>query len=150
MELVSALDRNLILTKDESKNKKEIVTKLTNLLYEEGYINDIEQFIEDVYEREKIAPTGIGNHIAIPHGKSKTVNKPAVAVAVLNNEIEWESIDDKDVKVVVLLAASHDNQGAQDHLKLLSAVARKLGKSAVTEDLYKAKTTEDVVLALAE
>lgn len=150
MELVSALDEKLILTADDSENKDEILTKLTDLLYEEGYISNSEKFMEDVYEREDIAPTGIGNHIAIPHGKSESVIKPAVAIGVLNNEIEWESIDDTKVKVVVLLAASHDNQGAQDHLKLLSAVARKLGKSSVTEELYKAQTTDDVVSVLAE
>lgn len=150
MELASALDKNLILTADDSKNKDEILTKLTDSLYNEGYIMNTEKFIEDVYEREKLSPTGIGNHIAIPHGKSEAVIKPAIAIGVLNNEIEWESIDNTKVKVVVLLAASHDNQGAQDHLKLLSAVARKLGKSSVTEELYKAQTTDEVVSALGE
>lgn len=59
--------------------------------------------------------TGIGNLLAIPHGKSKSVQKPGVAIATLNNKVEWESLDNDGAQIVFLIAIGTEN--SKDHLK---------------------------------
>ncbi len=101
--------------------------------------------MKDVYEREAVGQTGIGNYIAIPHGKSAYVKEIGVAIGVLNEEIPWETLDGKGVKGIILFAVGDDTEGAQQHLKLLSLFARKLGNDEVTAALLKAKEPQQVI-----
>ena len=103
----------------------------------------------NIYAREEEGQTGIGNYIAIPHGKSPYVDRIGVAIGVTENEIPWESLDGKGVKGIILFAVGDDNEGAQEHLKLLSLFARKLGNDEVIEQLIQAKDADEVVAAFS-
>ena len=94
--------------------------------------------------------TGIGEHIAIPHGRSETVRRNGVAIAVLNHEIEWESLDDTGAKVVVLLTVGASGEGSSEHLRMLSLFSRKMAKSEVVTALLQAKTVDDVIAAFQD
>ena len=120
---------------------------LANAFYQEGYIGDVDEFVKSVYEREAEGATGIGNHVAIPHGKSQTVKKNGVAIAILEHEIAWESLDDTGAKVVVLFDVGDDSEGAKEHLRMLSLFAKKLGKDSVIDALLKANSVDEVVAA---
>ena len=120
---------------------------LANAFYQEGYIGDVDEFVKSVYEREAEGATGIGNHVAIPHGKSQTVKKNGVAIAILEHEIAWESLDDTGAKVVVLFDVGVDSEGAKEHLRMLSLFAKKLGKDSVIDALLKANSVDEVVAA---
>lgn len=90
--------------------------------------------------------TGIGNLLAIPHGKSKSVQKPGVAIATLNNKVEWESLDNDGAQIVFLIAIGTEN--STDHLKLLSQIARKLGNDEINSKLLNAKRKEEIIQVL--
>ncbi|WP_207940666.1 PTS system, fructose-specific IIA component [Enterococcus sp. DIV2402] len=147
MEVKEIIDLKTVKTHMQAKSKDEALTELANLLLESGYITDIPSFIKDIYAREAEGQTGIGNYIAIPHGKSAAVKKIGVAIGINDTEIPWETLDGKGVKGIILFAVGNDNDGAQNHLKLLSLFARKLGNDEVVENLLQAKTAAEVKAA---
>ncbi|WP_368646210.1 PTS sugar transporter subunit IIA [Alkalibacterium putridalgicola] len=147
MEGISVMDPKVIKTNMQANNKEDALNQLATLLKEAGYISSIEGYLKDVYEREEEGMTGIGNFIAIPHGKSQHVNEIGVAIGTLNEEISWETLDGKGVKGIVLFAVGNDSEGANQHLKLLSLFARKLGNDDVVSSLLNAKNTSEVINA---
>ncbi|KRM84163.1 PTS system fructose-specific IIA component [Limosilactobacillus coleohominis DSM 14060] len=150
LTLNSILDRKTIVTGLNATNKNEVIESLANKFKNAGYIESVDDFVKAVYEREQEGATGIGNHVAIPHGKSETVKKNGVAIAILNKEIPWESLDDTGAKVVVLFDVGDDSEGAKEHLKMLSMFAKKLGKDEVIEKLLNAQSADDVVASFEE
>lgn len=150
MEFTDVLDKRQIVTQLDVNSKDEVFNRLADCFVETGVIDNKEQFIKDVYEREKIGVTGIGNYIAIPHGRSESVKKPGVAIALLDHEIEWESLDDTGAKVVILFAVGADDEGANEHLKLLAMFSKRLGNDAIIQRLFKANTVDDVMASFLE
>ena len=112
-------------------------------------MSDKDAFLQDVLEREKISTTGIGNGIAIPHGKSASVIETTVAIGRLTEETEWESVDDKPVKLVVLLAVN-DEDRTGNHVRLLSQMARKLASEESCKRLLNAESTEEIIRIFSE
>ena len=147
MDIKEVLNPNTILTNVNVNSKDDVFQLLTDCFIKEGYINNKDQFIKDVYERESIGVTGIGNYIAIPHGRSEAVEKPGVAIAILENEVEWESLDETGAKVVIMFAVGADNEGAMEHLKLLSMFSKRLGDDAVISKLFNSQSVDDVLNA---
>lgn len=147
MEVTATMDEKLIKTQMTASNKQDALEQLAKLLKNENYISDIKGFLADVYKREEVGVTGIGNYIAIPHGKSSYVNEAGVAIGILSEEIEWETMDGKGVKGIILFGVGDDNESAQSHLKMLSLFARKLGNDEVTEAMLNAESSEDVIQA---
>lgn len=145
MEVQEFLNPDIIKVGLEGNNKDSVLRELAELLKEADYIDDVKVFLEDIYKREEEGETGIGNYIAIPHGKSSTVKKIGVAIGVLNNEIEWETLDGNGVKVVILFSVGNGKDGAMVHLRLLSKFAQKLGNDDVVNNLIKSKNINDVI-----
>ncbi|MBF8807410.1 MAG: PTS sugar transporter subunit IIA [Enterococcus lacertideformus] len=148
-EVSQIIDQKNIKTDLASATKDEVLKELATLLLQNNYITDVNGFIKDVYTREEEGQTGIGNYIAIPHGKSPYADKIGVAIGVTENEIPWESLDGKGVKGIILFAVGDNNQGAQEHLKLLSLFAKKLGNDEVIKRLIQAKDKDEVVAAFS-
>lgn len=149
MNVTEILNSQIIKTHLQVKTKEEVLNELACMLKENDYITNQEGFIKDVYAREAEGQTGIGNYIAIPHGKSSYVKKIGVAIATTDHEIPWESLDDQGVKVIILFAVGDDIQGAQEHLKLLSLFARKIGNDEVVSKLLHAEDPNAVLSAFA-
>ncbi|MBP1042472.1 PTS sugar transporter subunit IIA [Vagococcus sp. BWB3-3] len=149
MEVSDIIDLKTVRTNMQAKTKEEVLQELAASLLDNGYITEIEGFIADIYAREAEGKTGIGNYIAIPHGKSAYVNKIGVAIGISQEEIPWESLDDQGVKGIILFAVGNDTDGATNHLKLLSLFARKLGNDEVVESLLKASSAAEVLAAFA-
>lgn len=127
----------------EAKTKDEVLRELTTLLYNAGALSDKEAFLDDVYYRERLGSTGIGNGIAIPHGKSKFVSKTSLAIGRTKTDIEWETLDNKPVRFIILFAVKEENRDSA-HIRLLSQVATKLADDEVCERLQKVKTPEEI------
>lgn len=144
MEFKDILNPETMVTHLKVKNKAEALDFMAGLFVKAGMVSDKEQYIRDVYEREAVGETGVGNHIAIPHGKSKAVVTPGVAIAILEDEIEWESLDDTGAKIIVLFAVGADEEGAKEHLKMLALFSKCMGNDAVVGRLLKADTVEDI------
>lgn len=145
MELKEILDENIIDLQLEVQDKDQALRALSEKLLNHGYIDDIHQFMEDIYQREALGMTGIGNYIAIPHGKSDAVKKVGIAIGKTNKEIKWETLDGKGVRFLFLFAVSNDVDYARNHLVLLSEVARKLGNDKAIAKLQEVETVDELL-----
>ncbi len=148
MEITNILDSRTIQTNMIVSTKQEALEQLSTLLLYAGYISDIENFMKDVYIREAQGQTGIGDYLAIPHGRSASVCKAGVAIGVLDKEIAWETMDGKGVKAIILFCVGIGNTEAKKHLQLLSMVARKVGDEQVVSKLTQATSSDEVIAAL--
>ena len=144
MKVNEILDERIVDLHAHAENKDDILTQLAGKLCKAGYIDNAQAFKDDIYYRESLGCTGIGNYIAIPHGKSDSVTNVGIAIAKLDKEIEWESLDDKGVRLVFLFAVSNDTTYARNHMLLLADVARKLGNDEAVENMLEAETFEDL------
>lgn len=143
MEMKEFLSEHLIDLNLNAKTKEEAIKKLCQRLYDNGYIKNVKDFVADVYEREKEGETGIGQSIAIPHGKSDNVIKTSLAIGK-TEEINWEGEKRQPVEIIILFAVRLvDNTSV--HLKLLSQVASKLGNDEILEKLKRAKQPSEVI-----
>lgn len=149
MTLVDILDEKVIDLEVEGTTKDEILHNLSNRLFESGYINDVEEFIQDIYIREAQGPTGMGNYISIPHGKSKAVTKIGIAIGRSKQFVKWESSMSEsgyqDTNMVFLFCVSDDGDFAANHMMLLAELAGKLGNSYRLEKLQDVKTKQELI-----
>ncbi len=145
MELEEILDERIIKIGLDAGSKDDAIRKMSAILYENGYINDIEDFVKDIYLREQEGVTGIGNGVAIPHGKSGSVTRIGIAIATLKDEIEWETLDGEKVNTIFLFCVSNDTNSARDHLVLLSKVAAKIADDEMLQKISMAKSAQEVV-----
>ncbi|MDI3089705.1 PTS sugar transporter subunit IIA [Priestia megaterium] len=125
MDIIKIINENRIDLHLKAKTKDEALWELAELLENDGALASKEEFIKDVYLREEAGPTGLENHIAIPHGKSAAVLKTSLAIGRTKNEIDWETLDGKPVHCIILFAVRLVDQ-TTTHVKLLSQVASAL------------------------
>ena len=149
MNVAQVLKKENIIAGLSAQSKNEALEKLVQILYEGGYLEDKDAFLADVLHREEISTTGIGNGIAIPHGKSSAVKKTTVAIGRLTSSLEWESVDDKPVELIVLLAVN-DADKTGIHVKLLSEMARKLASEQNCKKLLDAKDAQGIIDVFSE
>lgn len=142
MNLLEILDQDLIKIGLDAQCKDDAIHSLSGMLYKKGNIHDLDSFMQAVYEREAIGETGMGNHIAIPHGLSSEVKKASVAIAKLKQPVEWESLDDEPVELVFLIAASTDEL-EKTHLQMLSQLAAVLAYKEHVDGLLGCADSEE-------
>ena len=143
IDLSKIISKDLLIVDSVSKSKQEVLLELAKLLKKKEYITNAVNFLDDVYLRESEGITGIGNGIAIPHGKSKAVKKTTVAIAVLKNEINWETLDEKGVKVVILFAVQ-DTDATTTHILLLQQVAILLANDNFLDSLKEVSSVDQL------
>ena len=149
MDLKEIVNENLINLDMKAKTKKEAIEELTESLYQEGKVRDREAFVKDVYIREREGKTGLGNHIAIPHGKSDAVAVTSIAFGRTKQDLAWETPDDQPVHVILLFAVRNADKTTL-HLKLLAQVAVALADDAVLEKLLQTTDKKEVLRLLAQ
>ncbi|MGB9803412.1 PTS sugar transporter subunit IIA [Desulfofundulus sp.] len=147
MDIRDLITKQLITLRLLSREKKAIIEELSTLLMENGYLTDLETFVQDVLKREELGTTGIGFGVAIPHAKSAAVKRSALAFARPVCGVEWDSLDGRPVHLVFLIAVPAESAG-NEHLKILSALSRKLIHEDFRRVLQEAKDESDVLAAL--
>ena len=106
---------------------EEAIHLMADCLYENGYLKDKALFCQDVYAREKIYPTCIGNGIGIPHGKSEQVKHTGICILRLNHPILWNrNQDDKEYVDLIFLIAVEETKINAEYLEILADLARNL------------------------
>ncbi len=143
MQITDYLKKECIHVDVPGTDKDEIIRELANLLLTHHPDIDVEEAMGGLFERENVLSTGIGNGIAIPHARLKTCRDVYVAFGLLKEEANFESLDNKPVKLVFLIFFPEDKVNLQ--LKILAKVSRILLKSGVTDRLLNAKTSDDIV-----
>lgn len=148
MNIRSVLSQENVKLELQGRTKDEVLREMSEMLYQNGCITDQEAFVKELYLREEEGITGIGEGIAIPHGKSPIVTKTVVAVGRNLEGIEWETFDDKPVRVVIMFAVR--DVDVSQHVMLLSRVAELLCDKEVTNALLEAKTVEEIIKILGK
>ncbi|KPU83566.1 PTS fructose transporter subunit IIA [Psychromonas sp. PRT-SC03] len=141
MKIESVITRNLICLNLQAKNKKDVLIELVNLLDKAQCLSNKDTFLKDVWARENVANTGFEDGIAIPHAKSKAVLKPAVAVGISKNGIDYGA-DDNEKSNVFFLIASPDG-GDNQHIEVLAQISTKLIEDGFIDKLRNAKSIDE-------
>lgn len=148
MKVLEVLHTDRVDLTLEAATKEETIKKMAELFTQGSLLTDEEAFVSAVLDREIHSTTGVGNGIAIPHGKSEAVKEPAIAFARLTKEIEWQALDEKPVSLIVMLAIPESEQG-DTHLSILSEIAVKLMDEEVITNLNKATNANEIVEILS-
>ncbi|AQT85771.1 PTS system, fructose subfamily, IIA component [Paenibacillus larvae subsp. larvae] len=144
MDLREFIDTDLINLELGTKTKEDTIDALASLMVEKGYVHEKEDYVHEVLEREKRGLTGIGQSIAIPHGKSASVTRTCIAIGRTSNDLEWEAPDQRPVRIVLLFAVEEKHQNTT-HLRLLAAIASALADEELCRGLLTATTKEKVI-----
>lgn len=139
MKILEGMDRKNILLEFMANDKKDAISRLAVQLQENNQLTDLESFIQAVLYREGETTTGVGNGIAVPHGKSSAVIESTVIFAKLTEPLDWDSIDGQPVDMIFMLAIA-DSDKTDGHLKLLANLASKLMDEEFVQQL---RTTTD-------
>jgi len=129
----------------EATDKKQAILELAELMWEHGFIEDLQGLVDATMEREAEYSTGIGMGVGIPHAKSAVVKQPVVAFGKSNKGIEFDSFDGEPVYLVFLIAVPEKSD--KEHLNILSTLSRALMHEEVRDALMRATTPEEVISA---
>ena len=133
---IEAIDLNV-----KAFSKEDIIKKAINLMTKNGNIVDLNEYEKLVFNREQEGTTGIGEGIAIPHGKGNCVSKPGVSAMVIPDGVNFNSLDGKDVKLLFLIAAPDTKDNV--HLNVLSKLSSLLMNENFRNKLLNAKSKEE-------
>ena len=141
MRITDLLDKNSISLNAAPADKKETLDLAVELMAKSGKLSDVEKYREQVYAREEESTTGIGEGIAIPHGKCDALKAPGLAAMVIKNGVEYESLDGEPVTLLFLIAAPNTKDNV--HLDVLSKLSVMLMDENFTTSLRNAKSVDE-------
>ena len=141
MRITDLLDRRSVSLTAAPKGKSEALDMAVDLMVKSEKISDREAYRKQVYLREEESTTGIGDGIAIPHGKCDAVKKPGLAAMVIKNGVEFEALDDEPVTLLFLIAAPNTEDNI--HLDVLSKLSVMLMDEEFTESLRNASSVDE-------
>ena len=123
-------------------DKNSVIKELIELLDANKLLINKDEVLQSVVNREATRSTGIGSGIAIPHGKCKGVKELVMAIGVSRQGIDFQSIDDKPVYIVVLLASPMDKTGP--HIQALARISRLMLDESFRNKLRNAPSAKDI------
>ena len=141
MRITDLLDKRSISLDAAPADKKATLDMAVELMAKSGKLMDVEQYRAQVYAREEESTTGIGEGIAIPHGKCDAVNTPGLAAMVIKNGVDYDSLDGEPVTLLFLIAAPNTKDNV--HLDVLSKLSVMLMDENFTTSLRNAKSVEE-------
>lgn len=141
MRITDLLDKRSVSLTAVPQSKSEALDMAVDLMVKSEKISDREAYRRQVYLREEESTTGIGEGIAIPHGKCDAVKKPGLAAMVIKNGVEFESLDDEPVTLLFLIAAPNTEDNI--HLDVLSKLSVMLMDEEFTASLRNAGSVEE-------
>lgn len=141
MRITDLLDKRSISLTGTPGTKKEALDQMVELMNASGKIQDVEAYRKQVYLREEESTTGIGEGIAIPHGKCSAVLQPGLAAMVVKDGVDFESLDGMPVHLIFLIAAPDTEDNV--HLDVLSKLSVLLMDEEFVRKLREAKTVDE-------
>lgn len=141
MRITDLLDKRSVMLGAAPSDKKQTIEQAVALMVKSGKIADEEGYRNQVFKREEESTTGIGEGIAIPHGKCDAVSKPGLAAMVIPNGVDFDSLDGEPVTLLFLIAAPNTEDNV--HLDVLSKLSVMLMDEEFTEKLRNAKSVDE-------
>jgi nitrogen PTS system EIIA component len=148
MKITELLKKEFILEQLKAKSKQEALAELAGAFVKNQINFDSGAMLRVLLEREKLGSTGIGDGIAIPHGKLAGLGEIAIAFGRSRKGIDFEAMDGKPVHLITLLIAPENSAG--QHLKALAKISRMMKDEVFRRNLLEAKTHDDLVRIIAE
>lgn len=133
---VGAVDLNVT-----ASSKEEVLKKAVELMVRQGNITDKEQYLKAVFAREEEGTTGVGDGIAIPHGRCEGVSQPGLIAMVIPKGVDYDALDDEPVDLLFLIAANPKSGSA--HIDILSKLSGMLMNDEFTAALKSAKSPQE-------
>ena len=146
MKITDLLSEEAIQINGVANSKNEVIDKMVDLMTKKGNINDKEKYKQAVLKREEEGTTGIGEGIAIPHGKSDAVSKPGLSAMVVPNGVEFNSLDGQPAKLLFLIAAPNTKDNV--HLDVLSRLSTLLMDTEFRSALLNAKSPKEFLACI--
>lgn len=141
MRITDLLDKRSISLNGAPKSKEEALDQLVALMAKSGKINDEEAYRKQVYAREEESTTGIGEGIAIPHGKCDAVDRPGLAAMVVKDGVDFDALDGEPVTLIFLIAAPNTKDNV--HLDVLSKLSVLMMDEAFSDSLRNARSVDE-------
>ncbi|EFN5946406.1 PTS 2-O-a-mannosyl-D-glycerate transporter subunit IIABC [Escherichia coli] len=148
MNLTTLTHRDALCLNARFTSREEAIHVLTQRLAALGKISSTEQFLEEVYRRESLGPTALGEGLAVPHGKTAAVKEAAFAVATLSEPLQWEGVDGPEAIDLVVLLAIPPNEAGTTHMQLLTALTTRLADDEIRARIQSATTPDELLSAL--
>ncbi|HBJ0215354.1 TPA: PTS 2-O-a-mannosyl-D-glycerate transporter subunit IIABC [Escherichia coli] len=148
MNLTTLTHRDALCLNARFTSREEAIHALTQRLAALGKISSTEQFLEEVYRRESLGPTALGEGLAVPHGKTATVKEAAFAVATLSEPLQWEGVNGPEAVDLVVLLAIPPNEAGTTHMQLLTALTTRLADDEIRARIQSATTPDELLSAL--
>ncbi len=148
MKLSDILTENLIQIPIQHFEKKAILEEMIDLAHASGKVRNRDQVLQAVVERENMMSTGIGNGVAIPHGKSAGMDDLLVALGITSQDVNFDSLDGKPVRIVFLLIGPETASSL--HIKMLSRISRLLNQAVFRQKLIEAKSSSDAMRIIVQ
>jgi mannitol/fructose-specific phosphotransferase system IIA component (Ntr-type) len=143
MRLRDLLDEAAVKIGLESVDKEECFEEMVDILVQAGRVSDRAATLRAIQDREDLATTGIGEGVAVPHGKHESIPELIAALGTSSEGIEFDSVDGKPVHLVVLLLASTDNPGP--HILALAEISRLVRTPGFFRKAIDAKTPAELL-----
>ena len=141
MKITDLLNEEAIQINGIAKNKEDAIKKMIDLMMKNKNIKNKEEYTKIVMQREKEGTTGIGEGIAIPHGKSDVVDKPGLSAMIIPDGVDFESLDGQPAKLIFLIAAPNTKDNI--HLEVLSRLSTLLMDTEFRKNLLSSKTSKE-------
>ena len=142
MNLLDILRPEAIKVPLDADSKKPAIDELIDLLAEQHLVDDGDMLKEAVWQRERQRTTGIGEGLAIPHGKCSCVHELHLAIGRPRDPMEFDSVDRKPVHLIVLLASPPDK--TSDHIQALGRISRLVANPDFRAAAYRAESAEEL------
>ena len=148
MRITDLLSKDGVELNVTAKDKNDIIDKMTNLMLKTGRITDLNAYKELVLKREEEGSTGVGEGIAIPHGKGDCVTEPGLVAMVVPDGVEYDALDCKPVNLLFMIAAPNTSDNV--HLDVLSRLSTMLMDTEFKNKLISAKSKEEFLNIINE
>lgn len=142
MNLLDLISPDCIRAPLHAADKRGVINELVDVLVEAGRVTDAESLKQAVWSREQTRTTGIGHGLAIPHGKCPGLPALAMAIGKPAEPLDFQAIDDRPVRLVVLLASPPDR--TSDHIQALARISRLMTLESFRQSIYDAESADEV------
>lgn len=148
MNLTSLSHSHAVLLHARFIDRDDAIRQLAQRLAEQGKIADTSAFLNEVFHRESLGPTALGEGLAVPHGKSAAVKEAAFAVATLSEPLAWEGVDGPEPVELIFLLAIPPNEAGSTHIQILTELTTRLADDRLRERVMAATSAEALLAAL--
>ncbi|MFQ2148428.1 PTS fructose transporter subunit EIIC [Aeromonas jandaei] len=138
----------LICLELKATSKEALFDEMAQMLARDGAVSDQDQFVKDVWAREQLDCTGFEQGVALPHAKSAAVSRPAIAIGISKQGIEYGAEDGKPTRLIFMIASP--DGGANHHIEVLAELSTRLLEPGFIEQMKAATTTEQVLALLKQ